>query len=516
MTKCKSFFVVVLFHLMFCSWLFALGRKETPADPRPVNTEYVFCITALDTSALPLVRQAMGDTVVRRLAGALRNLDFRFRQDEESAYYRDYAWTKSKAAAAKALEAERNRRDLLIYEGNASWKYRKNLRAREEAVAKLEAELVKTEERVPLVEMKPEVKLTGGNINGTWPAPPAPGGEYLFCTGQNADAFLTGSLSEYYGRVYLAIRVYTIHTGSYSFEDSVLFSSADFDRAMDEISGRLAAAVSETLPSGIFIRTDPEGAIAAIDGSYAGVEEVHTHSPGTVEISVKADNYVPVLFPLRLNAGELAELYINLTPLGYSALEVQVPGDPGSHVYVGGLYAGDTPLTLRLPKLDFSYVSVETPEGETGSIVFRDGHLVKGSAQFTHTGDPDAGLRAAFTARTPVLPEENRVDKARRGFYGTYGAFWFILPAALLTSGIAGNYILSHKNVVFDQRYTDDYKMRKSIYDRAVTAQRVQALSNAAWGAALGLTFFQIFRYLYVSGEDAAPIVKAPEKRTEP
>jgi hypothetical protein len=455
----------------------------------------------------------MGDTVTRNLAAALLNLDVRFRQDEESAYYRDYAWTKSKAAAAKALEAERNRRDLLIYEGNASWKYRKNLRASEEAVARLEEELAKTEERVPLVEMKPEIKLTEGNINGSWPAPPAPGGEYLFCTGQKADAFLTGSLSEYYGRVYLAIRVYTIHTGTYSFEDSVLFSSADFDRAMDEISGRLAAAVSETLPSGILIQTDPEGAIVTIDGSYAGVDEVHTHSPGTVEISVKADNYIPALFPLPLNAGELAELFINLTPLGYSALEVQVPAEPGSHVYVGSLYAGDTPLTLRLPKLDFSYISVETPEGETGSIVFRDDRLVKGSAHFTHT---DAGPSAAFTTRTPVLPEEKRVDKARRGFYGIYGAFWFILPAALLTSGIAGSYIHSHNSVVLGQRYTDDYEMRKSIYDRALTAQRVRVLSNVAWGTALGLTFFQIFRYLYVSGEDATPIVKAPEKRTEP
>jgi hypothetical protein len=29
----------------------------------------------------------------------------------------------------------------------------------------------------------------------------------------------------------------------------------------------------------------------------------------------------------------------------------------------------------------------------------------------------------------------------------------------------------------------------------------------------LGVTLFQIFRYLYVSGEDAAPIVKAPSPK---
>jgi len=502
--------------------LFAFGGKEAAQPNEPVNTAWTLCITAFDNSSLSLARQITGDTVVRNLAGKLSDLEFRFRDDEETAYYRNYAWAKSRATAAKALEAKRSERDLLIYKGDPSWKYRKNLKAADDAIAQLQADLAGIDALAPAVEPKPAFSLCDDNKNGTYPLPPKQGSEYRFCTDQKVDAFLTGSLSEYHGRILLNIRMYTLYTHSYSYEDFVLFSSEDLNSAMDEISGRLAAAVSDTLPSAVVVHAKPDDAMVMVDGDFKarGETETLTHSPGSADIAVRADNYVPFSYSLDLNPGELAELYIDLTPLGYSAFSAVVPGSPASKVFIGSLYMGETPLALKLPRNISTYISVETPDGKVGSAVFRDDSLVRGDAQFVRADNTGGGVNTAensgpeavFSTKVPISPEEKRVDKARRGFYGAYGAFWFVLPASLLTAGIAGTYIFANNIAPPDL----DLGLRKTIYDRAVTGQNVQVAAYSVMGVALGITFIQIFRYLYVSGGDATPIVKAPAARSEP
>ena len=501
---------VFLFLVFFAASLSAFGRKEAPVR-EPVNTEYVFCITAFDASALPASRQITGDTVMRNLAASLVNLSYRLRGEEEYLYYRDYAWAKSRTEAAKALAAKRNERDLLIYKGDASWKYRKNRRIVDEAIVKLEEALDEIETYPPVVEGKPVFKLSAGNQGGTFPQPPKEGGEYRFCTEQKADAFLTGNLSEYHGRIYLDIRMYTVHTRSYSFEDSVLFSSVDLTGATDEISVRLAVAATESLSSGVLVHASPPEAMVLIDNNFAGsgkMEEIYTRSAGEAELELRADNYVPVSVPLELKAGELTELFIDLTPLGIASFEAQVPASPGSKVYVGSLYAGESPLVLQLPRTQFAYVSVETPEGKTGSVVYRDNALVKGSAHFVKNSDVSG--TAAFNTKIPVSAEEKRVDRARRGFYGAYGAFWIALPVALIAAGIAGSYVDAWNYVAATGMYSDvdDYNTKKKIYDDATFATNVRRAATITWSVALGVTFFQIFRYLYVSGGDSTPIVK--------
>ena len=514
---CSIIFFLFVFFLCGSS-LLASGRKAA-AVQEPVNTQYTFSITALDASALHLSRQLMGETVVRSLASSLENVDFRFRGEKESVYYRDYAWAKSRADAAKALQAKRNERDLLLYKGERSWKYRKNLKAVNEAIVTLEEKLAEIDALAPVVEGKPAFALTQGNRSGTFPAPPKQGAEYRFCTEQKADAFLAGSLSEYHGRIYLDIRMYTVSTRSYSYADSVLFSSEDLNSAMDEISTRLAAAAGGTLPSGILVRASPPDAMVLVDGSFAGsgeMEEMRMHSPGEAEIEVRADNYTPVSYSMELEAGELVELYFDLTPLSIAAFEATVPGNPGSRVFLGSLYVGETPLTLQLPKMQFSYISVETPEGKVGSVVYRDNDIVKGRAQFVRSDDtPDERGTAAFSTRVPISPEEKRVDRARRGFYGAYGAFWVILPVAILTAGFAMSYIEANNYVAVTGYYNDDFETRRKIYDSAVVSTKVRLAATITWTAALGVTFFQIFRYLYVSGADSTPIVNFPKSETK-
>jgi len=497
--------------------LFAFGSTET-TDNTPVNTDWILCVTTFDNSSLSVARQITGDTVMRSLAAKLSTVDFRLRGDEEVSYYRNYAWAKSRSAAAQALDAKRGERDLLIYKGDPGWKYKKNLKTVDDTLVQLQANLTTIDANAPVVEQKPAFSLCDDNKNGTYPAPPTPGSEYRFCTDQKVDAFLAGSLSEYHGRILLNIKMFTLYTHSYSYEDFVLFSSEDLNSALDEISGRLVAAVSGTQPSALAVHARPEDAMVMVDGDLKaqGDTETLSHSPDTADIAVRADNYVPFSYSLDLNPGELAELYIELTPLGYSAFRAVVPGSPGSRVFIGSLYVGQTPLDLQLPRTGSTYISVETPNGEIGSMVYKDNNIEKGNAQIVRNdntdGDGKGGMEAAFITKPPISPEEKRVDKARRGFYGAYGVFWFVLPASLLTAGIAGTYIFANNYAPPDL----DLGVRQNIYNNALTGQNVQVAAYAVMGVALGITFIQIFRYLYVSGGDATPIVKAPATRTQP
>jgi len=500
--------IILLLILSIGNRLDAFGKKEAESEQKPVNPQWVLGITAIDTSALPS-QQVMGEMVARNLANNVSKLHFRFRGEEESFYYRDLAWAKSRADTAKALQTKRNERDLLLFRGDRNWKYRKNLRTVDDAILKLEADLERINANAPVVEDKPVFMLASGS--GNYPKPPEPGTEYQFCTSQKIDAFLSGNLSEYHGRIFLTVRMYTIHTRSFSFEESILFSLENLNEAIDEISGWLAIAVSDALPSAVLVHVSPPEAMALIDGSFAVPDEMHFRSPGETEITVRADNFVPYSVSAELNTGELTEFFINLSPLSLAAFEATVPNNPGSKVYLGSLYVGEAPLTLELPGTSFAYISVETPQGEIGSMVYRDNSLIKGNAQFTRItedGSVGAGGSAAFTTKVPISPEEKRVDRARRGFYGAYGAFWIILPVSLLTAGIAQNYVNANNMAAVYGMYADDYDTRKKIYDNAVIGRNVTIGAYGVMGVALGVTFFQIFRYLYVSGGDATPIVK--------
>jgi hypothetical protein len=484
--------------------LFAAGKKEPP--PEPLNKEWILCITAFDVSGLSPSRQIIGEVMVREIAESLKNVERRFRSGTETGYYQDYAWSKSRGDAAKALETKRNERDMLIFRGEPNWRYRKNLKAVEEQIVQLEEKLREIEAAIPDVSGDPVFKLSDANKNGVPPPRPKEGEEYRFCTSQKADALLTGEVSEFYGRIFVSLKMFTLYTRSYSWEDSIIFSSEDLEAAMDELSGRLVAAVSETMPAVIVVHAKPEDAMVLINGSFAGLGEVppKERSPGEAAVEVFAENRAQAKVDVELKAGERTELFIDLPPLSLSAFSVTVPGIPGSAVYQGSLFQGYAPLTLELPRDEFTYISVEAPSGETGSAVYLSDRVVRGSAEFVRA-DRDGGERdLAFTTRLFPSPEEKRVEKARRAFYTSYGIFWFVLPAALLTSAISSSYIDAY-----------NYSGNPAAYDRALKGYYATIAGYTTMGVSLAGTFFFIFRYLYYSGSDAAPLARFPDPEEE-
>jgi hypothetical protein len=431
---------------LFPDAVFGMGKAEDTARPDPINTEWVFCITSFDVSALPPSRRILGEVLAAKLVDSLKAVDYRIRVFPEYTFYEGTAWSKARLEAGKKLAAKREERDLLLYQGSAGWRYRRSLETVEKEIARLEEEYKRTEALIPEIGAQPVFKLTGDNDKGVFPPAPKSGGEKQFCITQKADAFLSGTVSEFHGRLYVVLRIFALYADSYIFEDSDIFSPEDLNIAAEQISGRLVAAISGTEPAFVQVAAAPENAMVLINNTYAGrgKTEIMERSPGEVAVTVYADDYTPQVFSLDLMPGELAELSVNLTPLAMSVFNVDLPPDSGGSFYRGSSYIGPIPQTLGLAVNQYEYLRVDTPDGKVSQAVI--------------FGGSEPGMVNNLVMR-PMIPKGKKdVDTSRRRYYGAYGRFWIALPIAYIIQGLSTTVTNTYNSTA-----------NPELYDRAIT-----------------------------------------------
>ncbi|GHV50232.1 hypothetical protein AGMMS49579_03490 [Spirochaetia bacterium] len=519
MSNVRWFFIII-FSLSLVN-IFAGGSEE--AIERPVsNGEWVLCVTSFDVSSLPLSQRNIGDIIVRELVNSLNTVEHRNRikVSPEYAWYEGYAWAQSRNAAAKALEAKRNERDLLLFKGDAAWRYRQNLKTLEADIEKLEEELWKAMARQPLVAEEPSFKFTEENNKGTFPNPPAVDGEYQFCKNQKADAFLTGSVSEYHGRIFINLRLFTLYTNSYVYEDSIIFSSDDINIAVDEISGRLVAVISGENPAEIAIHTvavettgqdspsaSSADALVLINNSFAGRGEVsrREYPPGKVTVEIFSENYETAQVETDLKSGEFTEITANLRPINLVPINISVPGQTGVSVYRGSLYVGEAPLTLQLPADSQEYLFAETLGGQTSRVVLLVNEPIPsigsprrpvGSLSKKSTLDGENNL--LLQTRVPPPAGQDRVNKARRQYYWAWGGTWIAGIAAWILYG-------SYNGKANAYNYQP---ISMDMYNKTIEGYYWSIGSAILVGAAVVVESVMMGRYIYTAGDDAASIVK--------
>jgi hypothetical protein len=464
------------------------GRGETEEAEVPIqNGEWVLCVTGFDMSALSPNYHIAGEVVTRNLVDTINTLDHRIRISKEYAYYEGYAWSLARVAAARALAAKQDERDLLLYRGEPGWRYRRNLKTIDEAMVNLEEALAKAEADVPLIAEEPVFRFSDGNNSGTFPPPPAEGGEYRFCQSQSSDGFLTGKVIEYHGRMYITIRLYTVYTRSFIYEDNIIFSPDDAQDAVNEIAGRLTAVLGGSMPAVITVRAEPEETLVLINQTFAGRGTIagREHPPGKVTVSLSAENYAPQTVETELAPGEITEIEASLRPLDTAEVGIEIPGQSGVLVYRGAMYVGEAPLALRLPVNQFDYIQVEASGGDTAQAVFRT------------PGYPDQTDILLLKTKPPLPSGQKRVDQARRRYYWAWGGTWITGIVAWLAYGISDTYT---------KTYSASPNPDMDFYNQAKTLSYVSIGAWALVGTAVAHEIFQMVRYLYTSNQDAAPI----------
>jgi hypothetical protein len=503
------FFYPALFFLLSPALLFPLGKKEE--EPKELrDTEWVLSVTAFDVSALPESRRVIGELLQRSLVDSLNSVSYRIRVSPEYTWYEGRAWARSQGAAAKALAAKREERDNLLFRGDPGWRYRRSLKTLEGDIKKLEEALRKAEAEKPLVEEEPVFRFTQGNQDGNFPAPPGAGKEYRFCLDQKADAFLTGAVSEYYGRIFIALKLYAAYTGAYIYEDRIVFSSDDIVAAAAELSGRLTMAVSGAAPAELAVTTGLPESVILLNHSFAGQGEVERreHPPGKVTVEILASGYESAQGEAELKSGELTEIAVNLRPLNLQPVHIESGEETGLSVYLGAEYMGETPLTLMLPLNRLEHIYAESPREETMELVFPvkppgDGtnslpiwpSRNKSGGIFGEKSFLEDNKLVLYTK--PIPMGEGRVDRVRRQYYWAWAGTWITGIAAWM---LYGNYQSQYDSLVI--------RPNPDMYDSTLQASYMAMGSIGLVSLAVLVEFIQMGRYIYTAGEDAPAMIK--------
>ncbi|MCL2440899.1 MAG: hypothetical protein FWD14_04095 [Treponema sp.] len=489
----KKSCLIILFFLVY-SQIFAGGRAEESESDRKVhNNEWILCLTEINSSSLPLDKINISDLIQRKMTEKIVMISYRTRISHEYAFYEGYMWAQERSAAAKALEAKMNERSQFLYRGEANWQYRRNIKRIDSEIEKLRTALEDVEGSAPLINKEPEFNLTQENLNFTFPSAPAAGQENRFSSVQGADAFLVSSLSDFHGRYFLSVKLYTVYTRSFVWQDSILFSHEELESALDEIIRRLMVVLSGSRPAAVAITTEPEDTLVLINRSFAGRSgtEVLEYPPGTITITASALNHDSLTFDTVLAPGELANIKINLNPVEYG--EISILGNTGSRVYHGALYVGEIPLTLRLPINHLEYIEIETPDNKRGTIAFQ----TPGSAEYSQS----------ISLRTSVPLQRGRVDRERRGFYWAWGGIWISGIAAwlayynLMSIDFAINYHYLNTGT-FSQKFYNDHGNMYNILNGTLMAVGVISVYGV----------YRFVRYLYTANKGATPSI-APGRR---
>ncbi|MDR2182094.1 MAG: hypothetical protein LBN92_05375 [Treponema sp.] len=526
MKKTVSGFLCAALLCCAAARLPARGTTETAAAAE--HPEYLLCVSAFDVSELPAAQQAIGPILQRQLALELGRIHHRARTGEELSRYAELFRLAGMRAAAARLADKRKERDALIYQGLPAWKYRREIKRIDRELLALEVAFAKAETARPLIEAEPVVRLAD---TANFPAPPKIGDEESFLAAHHADAFIAGTLRLLYGRVYVALRIYT-RGGSFRYQDETLFSPESMAGAADEINRRLVTAVAGEEPAYLTVNSDPADAQILVNGVLAARGQKMTLPPGPVTIAVSADEHRGRVENITLESGEEADYVIDLTPLPTEELAVAAPGGKKASVYWGALYAGQVPiasapempvdtsagteteteagtgsetesgsetgnektiaeleadmresLRLRIPVDEYRYVRIETEDGLTGEAI------VKGKIDGTEIREMNLPLR-----RLPGK-DQKPVESARKKFYGAFGRFWIALPLAFFINGIA-------------QTYANAYNIsgNSTLYDNAMNSYY---WSIGAWslaGVFLAETIIRGVIYVRTSSREAIPL----------
>jgi len=487
---------LVLIFLSLNTMLFARGKKDE-IEVKTQNDEWLLCVTDFDISSLPPEKLNVASVVTKKIVDRLNAVSYRTRVSPEYAYYEEYAWSASRSTAAKALSAKQDERSLLVYRGEENWKYRQNLARVDADIEKLRLTFEEIDNNAPLINNQPVVKLTAGNAASTFPKAPAEGSESKFCRDQKADAFLIGTVMDFHGRYYVTVKLYTLYTRSFVYEDSVIFSHDDLDNGLDEITSRLLMALSGNNPAKIAVTAEPKETLVLINRSFAGKSEVTQteYPPGKYTITASAPDHESLSVETELLPGEQVEINFNLNPIEYGNVEI-LGASSGGNVYHGALYAGDAPYTLRLPLNIMEYVELINTEGKDERI---------GKIVFDTPDNPDTAYRLPLRTKKPQ--PKGRVDTARRMFYWSWGLTWIAAITAWVTyqSFVASNTALEYTTMLGTSNkniYDDTYKMY-NIYQGALIGVF----------SAVALDAFFIGRYIYVSNRDSASVSKIGKKK---
>ncbi len=444
-----------------------------PAGDEPPS--WTVGVAAFDVSRLGTADRLAGDLVVRTLAKALFAAPRRALPEDERQAYAGFLAGKNMESASKTLAAKRGVRDALLFAGNPEWKYRTLLEKADEDVSAAREAFDASVREMPRVAAERPLAAAKENKDGAFFEAPAAGSERSFCLKRSYDALLLGRVEPFYGRLYVALRLYSPYLDVDLYADSVAFSPMERDAALSELSLRLVSAASGSPPATLSVAVEPEDAGVHVDGVLMGEGSVGPleRVPGSALVSADREGYERFERRVEIPAGERTSVSISLPRAASRRVSVGLVDGEGKPVdgsiRLDGLYAGISPLELEIPVDRSSFVQGDADKRRSGAAVLAEG-----------SGD------AVSLVLAPALPKDaTPVEDSRRAFYGAFGRFSLAMPLAFIVSGMATSYAT-----------TAVYEDSTVLSGRSAAFQTAGAVLWTVAGAFLAESAYRLVRYL--------------------
>jgi len=479
--------LTILLLIIINTVIYGRGKKDDTLV-QTQNNEWILCITAFDVSSLPPDKLHISGVVSREMVERLNAVSYRTRISPEYAYYEEAAWSKARSTAAKAISSKMEERSAALFRGDPAWMYRQNVKKIDADLEKLRANFEEIENNPPVINKEPVFSLKKENQTLAFPEAPAAGAERRFCASQSADAFLTGSIIDFYGRHMLSVRLYTAYTKSFVWEESTIFSQEDIDYAVSEIIRKLVIELTGNKPAIVEITTEPDDALVLINRSFAGRGGTETLElpPSTIIVTASAPNHESVAFETTLSADEITKIDINLTPINFA--DVNIEGETGGRVYQGALFSGFAPLSMSLPINHLEYIEMLGSNSQEGRIVFETPESI--------------GFSPTFPVRTRQPLPQGRVDKDRRTYYWAWGATWITGIAFWIANHSYNDALRTYSSYPVDEKFMN--KLNALYY------LRISAIVGFATAGSYSL--YRFIRYLVTADRGSTRIISPPKK----
>jgi DNA-binding winged helix-turn-helix (wHTH) protein len=485
--------VILLISLLTFPIIAYAAGKAAAIDYKEKN--WTLCVTAFDSSKLPSAQSVTSETIQRIITNNLQSLDYKLRSTGEYDYYWSVAWLAAQNVEAKKLAAKQQERDRLYFQGYSAWRYKREIKRVDGEIEVLRQALENAELSSPNIATIPHFAASSDNLKGIFPAPPAKGREASFCKSQNVNGFLRGNASIYHGRLLVEVELWTVWSRSYVYKDNVIFSIEDIDQALYEFSTRFINTISGMEYSVLVVKADPSDSIIIVDDKYISNNgqsgEIH-RTPGPVEINVYAKNHEPQSETVNLYEAGRTEIGFTLYPIPQGSFTVTTKKGEKANVYQGAMFVGQTPLTLTGPLDGFGQISIETEDNNKGE--YR-------TAQTIFQIEDKTSVKIAPKKPAPT----DRIEKARKRFYGAYGRLWIGLPVALMLLGVSESYVNAFNSVDWD-KYPDLYDEK---YPTAVFWSRTMPISaGIGIGVLAADVIIHLILYVYQANRSGAILIQ--------
>jgi hypothetical protein len=415
------------------SWAQNRAVEEEPVLVQDSRSSYAVGFSELSALELPPEYRYLATSLPRLIVDAFDsgtdpNVDHTLSPGERTEYARHLTGIEE-ISAIISLSAAIEQRDRLLFAASATDETRL---AAEEAVAAAAARLEKIRALQPaevLVESSKPIVFWQGRSTGRLLEPVALNDDFSpdrmsldrIIADADLDLLIWGVVEEIRGYLKVDFYAHSPYQGSVDIgEAGTVALPTDIGQDAEIIAGEIASVLLGRPWGSVSVTSNVSDAAIYVGGELAGFGRAldRYRVPGETRVEVRAPGFRTLTLPVVVRARNTVELEVELEPITNRTVRLE-SAPPDADVYVDSVWAGRTPLDVRVPETP-QVVRIRAP-----------GHL---ESRFVMTRESPERVARVLLPETVVWSEE--ISAKRGEFYRSLTWFVLSVPVTMILNGV--------------------------------------------------------------------------------